>query len=98
MIHIDHSLLPNATLPPPEPALPILASHLLQLEEQQRQRFSHDGRPKRLSSGCKEVDEVLGSGGVERGLVLGISAPVEGREWRLVSDLSFRYYPEVDLS
>ena len=33
MIHIDHSLLPNATPPAPEPALPILASHLLELEE-----------------------------------------------------------------
>ncbi|KAK0112968.1 hypothetical protein ONS95_014682 [Cadophora gregata] len=85
MIHIDHSLLANATQPPPEPALPILASHLLELEEQQQQRFTRYGRPRRLSTGCKELDDVLGGGGIERGIVLGISAPVEGREGRLLS-------------
>ncbi|KAH7418108.1 hypothetical protein BKA64DRAFT_716890 [Cadophora sp. MPI-SDFR-AT-0126] len=85
MIHIDHSLLPNATPSPPEPALPILASHLLELEEQQRKRFARHGRPERLSTGCRELDEVLGGDGTERGVVLGISASVEAREGRLLS-------------
>ncbi|XMA09158.1 hypothetical protein WAI453_001949 [Rhynchosporium graminicola] len=83
MIHIDHSLLTNAPPSPPKPALPIIASYLLDLEEKQRKRFSGKGRPERLSAGCREVDEVLG-GGVERGVVLGISAGVEGKEARLV--------------
>ncbi|PVH85020.1 hypothetical protein DL98DRAFT_511953 [Cadophora sp. DSE1049] len=85
MIHIDHSLLTSSAPTPPEPALPIQASHLFELEEQQRERFTRHGRPERLSTGCREVDEVLGGGGVERGVVLGISAPVEGREGRLLS-------------
>ncbi|CZT03314.1 uncharacterized protein RAG0_10110 [Rhynchosporium agropyri] len=84
MIHIDHSLLTNAPPSPPKPALPIIASHLLALEEKQRKRFSGKGRPERLSAGCREVDEVLG-GGVERGVVLGISAGVEDKEARLLS-------------
>ncbi|KAH6710930.1 hypothetical protein BKA61DRAFT_106528 [Leptodontidium sp. MPI-SDFR-AT-0119] len=86
MIHIDHSLLTNPPPPPPEPASPILASHLLELEEKQRKRFVGNGRGERLSTGCREVDEVLGGGGgVERGVVLGISAPVEGKEGSLLS-------------
>ncbi|KAL2069041.1 hypothetical protein VTL71DRAFT_15379 [Oculimacula yallundae] len=84
MIHIDHSLLNNPPSSPPRPALPILASHLLDLEEKQRRRFTGEGRDERLSTGCKEVDEVLGAG-VERGVVLGISAGAEGREGRLLS-------------
>ena len=67
------------------PALPILASNLLESEEMQRHRFA--GRGERISTTCAVVDEsVLGEGGVERGIVLGISA--EGLEGRLVSSRS----------
>ncbi|KAF8848676.1 hypothetical protein BDZ45DRAFT_635456, partial [Acephala macrosclerotiorum] len=68
--------------PEQEPATPMLASTLLELEEKQRTRFTRHGRPERLSSGCEEVDEILG-GGVERGIVMGISA--EGTEGRMIS-------------
>lgn len=37
-----------------------------------------------MSTGCREVDELLG-GGVERGVVLGVSSGLEGSEGRLVS-------------
>lgn len=67
---------------PREPAEPMLASSLLDAEERQRRRFSGNG--ERLSTGCTLVDEaVLGGGGLERGIVLGISA--EDMEGRLVS-------------
>lgn len=79
MIEFDHSTPPQ---PEPEPAIPILASHLLRLEEKQRTRFTRDGRPERLSTHCENIDEILG-GGAERGIVMGISA--EGTEGRLVS-------------
>ncbi|PBP22400.1 hypothetical protein BUE80_DR006775 [Diplocarpon rosae] len=84
MIHFDHSL-PH-TLPPssPESAMPILASHLLELEETQRRNFTGNGGEERLSTGCKDIDEVLG-GGVERGVMLGVSSNVEGFEGRLLS-------------
>ena len=66
----------------PTPAQPILASDLLESEEKQRRRFADKG--ERISSACAVLDEsVLGEGGVERGVVLGISA--EGLEGRLVS-------------
>lgn len=88
MIHVDHSLLPNPieppNPPPPEPAIPILASHLLDLEENQRERFSRHVGAERLSTGCREVDGVLG-GGVERGMILGLSSGLDGSEGRLVS-------------
>lgn len=79
MVEIDHSTLPQ---PEPEPAIPMLASTLLELEEKQRTRFTRRGLPERLGSGCEEVDEILG-GGIERGIMMGISA--EGIEGRLVS-------------
>lgn len=79
MVEIDHSTLPQLE---PEPAVPILASHLLQLEQKQRTKFTRDGRPERLSTHCEDIDEILG-GGVERGIVMGISS--EGVEGRLVS-------------
>ena len=57
----------------PTPAQPILASDLLESEEKQRRRFADKG--ERISSACAVLDEsVLGEGGVERGIVLGISA------------------------
>jgi len=77
MIEIDHSLLDAE--PTPEPAKPILASHLLELEEKQRLRFK-GGSVRTEFAG---VDELLG-GGFERGILVGISA--EGGEGRLVSD------------
>ncbi len=62
----------------PEPAKPILASHLLDLEKKQRLRFIEKGG-ERISTGCPEIDEIL-DGGIERGIVLGISADdVEGK-------------------
>lgn len=80
MIEIDHSLL-NATESLPEPARPVLATHLLELEEKQRRRFAH-GNDHRVRTECTEVDELLG-GGLERGILVGISA--EGNERRLIS-------------
>jgi hypothetical protein len=66
----------------PEPAAPILASSLLDLEIKQRRRFAAQG--ERISTGCREVDEVvLGGDGLERGIVVGVSA--EGGQGRLVS-------------
>ena len=66
-----------------EAAQPISASSLLHLEEKQRGRFTSKG--ERISTACVEVDEsVLGGGGLDRGIVLGISA--EGEEGRLVSE------------
>lgn len=65
-----------------DPAQPILASSLLDLEERQRRRFA--GKGERVSTGCTAVDEsVLGGGGLERGIVVGISS--ENLEGRLVS-------------
>ncbi|KAJ5053942.1 uncharacterized protein L3040_000232 [Drepanopeziza brunnea f. sp. 'multigermtubi'] len=84
MRHIDHNFLSNQPPPPPEPAAPILASHLLELEEKQHQRFERNGGSGRLSTGCRDIDELLG-GGIERGVVLGLSSSVEGFEGRLLS-------------
>jgi hypothetical protein len=78
MFEIDHTALLNPDQPPPEPAKPILASQLLELEKKQRRRFTKQGKDERISTGCGEIDEVLG-GGCERGIVVGISAEgVEG--------------------
>lgn len=67
------------------PAEPMLASSLLDAEERRRRRFA--GKGERLSTGCTVVDDaVLGGGGLERGIVLGISA--EDLEGRLVSGSS----------
>ncbi len=76
MIGIDHT-----DRVPPEPAKPILASALLDLEMEQRRRFVRHGAPERIRTGCGGVDEILG-GGFERGIVVGISA--EGGEGSLV--------------
>jgi len=81
MSEIDHTALLNTDPPPPEPAKPILASQLLELEKKQRRRFTKQGKDERISTGCGEIDEVLG-GGCERGIVVGISA--EGVEGLLV--------------
>lgn len=81
MVEIDHTALSNPDPPPPEPAKPILASQLLELEKIQRKRFTGHGRDERISTACSEIDEILG-GGCERGIVVGISA--EGGEGRLV--------------
>jgi hypothetical protein len=84
MVEVDHAALESPP-PEPEPARPILASQLLDLEEKQRRRFCEKGSDGRVKTGCGEVDEVLG-GGFERGVVVGLSA--EGNEGRLVSDTS----------
>ena len=72
----------NTEDPAPDPAKPILASQLLDLEEKQRKRFTSHGRDERLRTECDEIDDLFG-GGIERGVVVGISA--EGVEGRLVS-------------
>ncbi len=84
MVEIDHAALNDPDPPPPEPAKPILASQLLELEKKHRKRFTERGRGERISTGCGEIDEILG-GGLERGIVVGISA--EGGEGRLVGPL-----------
>lgn len=76
----DPSLL-NGDEQPPEPARPILASYLLELEEKQRRRFPEDGKGDKVKTWCGEIDELLG-GGFERGILAGISA--DGSEGRLV--------------
>ena len=81
MYEIDHAALNSSDPPPLEPAKPILASHLLELEKKQRRKFSPNGVDERISTECAEIDEVLGCG-CERGIVVGISA--DGGEGRLV--------------
>lgn len=81
MIEIDHAL--QTARSEPEPAKPILASQLLELEVKQRTRFTCDRKPERLSTACTEIDELLGGNGIERGVVVGISG--EGGDGRLVS-------------
>lgn len=85
MIEIDHDALKNQDPSPPEPAKPILASQLLELEKKHRKRFTEQGRDERISTECGEIDEILG-GGFERGILVGISA--EGGEGRLVGAFS----------
>lgn len=89
MIEIDHNLKPEP--PEPEPAKPILASSLLELEEKQRKRFTGDAKSERIKTGCAEIDGILDGGegeGIERGIILGVSA--DGGDGRLVSrQLSF---------
>ena len=93
MIEIDHEALNDPAPPPPEPAKPILASQLLDLEQKQRKRFSEQGKDERISTGCGEMDEILG-GGCERGIVVGISG--EGGEGRLVGDFFKHVYLWVE--
>jgi predicted ATP-dependent serine protease len=81
MIEIDHTTRNNSDQPALEPAKPILANQLLELEKKQRKRFTENGRNERISTGCSEIDEVIG-GGFERGTMVGMSA--EGGEGRLV--------------
>ena len=65
-----------------QPALPILGSVLLQNELNARSRFASHG--ERISTGCPEIDDhVLGGGGFERGLVVGVNGIDEAG--RLVS-------------
>ncbi|KAH8597900.1 hypothetical protein B0O99DRAFT_702631 [Bisporella sp. PMI_857] len=55
-----------------QPALPILGSVLLQNELKARRRFASQGA--RISTGCGEIDDhVLGGGGFERGIVVGVN-------------------------
>lgn len=68
-----------------EPARPILGSHLLELEEKQRNRFANSEPGQRVKTGCTEIDDLLG-GGFERGILVGISA--DGAIGRLVKLLS----------
>ena len=58
--------------PHPRPAQPILASALL--ESALRQRSDGNGRVKKIRSGVDELDEYVLLGGVERGVVMGLSA------------------------
>jgi hypothetical protein len=77
MMENDHEVPPSSS-----PATPIQASDVLHLEIKQRMRFIDNGKPEKVTTGCQEVDELLGgteSRGVERGVVFGISAGDEGR-------------------
>lgn len=76
MIEVNHNSEPE-----PEAAKPILASHLLDIEEKQRKRFAEFG--EYICTGCAEIDGYVLRGGLERGIVVGISG--EGKEGRLVS-------------
>ena len=83
-MEIDHSLKPDP--PEPEPAKPILASSLLELETRQRKRFSGNGKSERIKASCTEIDGLFDGGkgeGIERGIILGISA--DGGDGRPVS-------------
>jgi hypothetical protein len=75
MVEIDHTAAPV-----PEPAKPILAVHLLEIEERQRKRFSERG--ERVRTGCAEIDGYVLGGGFERGITVGISG--DGNDGRLV--------------
>jgi len=89
--------MPPSTSPPPQsqpppqpqPAIPILASSLLDLEIKQRAKFGGG----RISTACKEVDEILG-GGFERGIVVGISCDGGSEEGIMVSEIFFDYILE----
>jgi hypothetical protein len=71
-----------------EPAKPITADRLLELEEKQRNKFTSAGR---IGTGCREIDGYVlaagkerveegedddgtGGGGFERGIVMGLTA------------------------
>ncbi|RDW80183.1 hypothetical protein BP6252_04821 [Coleophoma cylindrospora] len=62
--------------PAPEPATAITADKLLELERAQRRRFLKrgDGEELKARTGLKELDDYVLGGGVDRGVVLGISA------------------------
>ncbi|RDW92568.1 hypothetical protein BP5796_01962 [Coleophoma crateriformis] len=62
--------------PAPEPATALAADKLLELERAQRRRFSKrgDGEELKARTGLKELDDYVLGGGVDRGVVLGISA------------------------
>lgn len=76
MVEINHNSEPE-----PVAAKPILASYLLDIEEKQRKRFAKFGET--IRTGCSEIDEYVLRGGLERGIIVGISG--EGKEGRLVS-------------
>ena len=60
------------------------AERLLAVEMEQRERFSEFG--ERIMTGCEEIDEVVLGGGLERGVVVGLSADAsEGQQGTLVS-------------
>jgi len=78
----------------PQPALPILGSVLLQNELHARTRFASHG--DRVSTGCTEIDDhVLGGGGFERGIVVGINGIDESG--RLVSQVINELYASVEV-
>lgn len=83
MAGIDHTAAPV-----PEPAKPILAVHLLEIEEKQRKRFSERGN--RIKTGCTEIDGYVLGGGFERGITVGISG--DGSDGRLVGDDSVHLF------
>lgn len=80
--------MPEFDQPAPNPAEPTLASNLLELEERHRRRFA--GRGERIGTSCMAVDGSVLGGGLERGIVLGISA--DGPEGRLVSEFFMYVY------
>lgn len=97
MIELDHSKL-NAE-PPPEPAKPMTADLLLDHEIQQRRRFAGPNQERRrVSTGCEILDELFDGGdatesgrGMERGIVVGVSAEGRDGEGILVSLFFMRF-------
>lgn len=67
MVEIVH---PAVTVP--QPALPILASALLDAHERKRQIFVAESGEK-IKTGYADLDEHVLQGGFERGVVVGIS-------------------------
>ncbi|KAI9644369.1 hypothetical protein NHQ30_007726 [Ciborinia camelliae] len=80
MIERDNTAQAEASYSP-EPAQPITADRLLELEERQRARFGgKNGGLARLKVGCPEIDDYVLcgckdklNGGFERGIVVGLS-------------------------
>jgi len=84
MPEIDHAA--------PEPALPVLGSVLLQNELNSKQLFANIGET--ISTGCVEIDDHVLSGGLDRGIVVGVNG--EDNAGRLVSLLSLRDHSNLD--
>lgn len=73
------------SLSPPTPAKPILASTLLENLLRQHRRHNHSNG-NRVRSSFGELDDYVLQGGVERGVVVGVSGDETDGVGRLVSN------------